>query len=196
MNLKELKDVIRQASGRGTFPHQLSFLLELPYRHLLLSPARLADRLHLSEMSQVLEIGPGPGFFSVEIARRLPRGHLHLMDLQIEMLQKARSKLCRKDVQNARFIQANAERFPFAGATFDVAFLVTVLGEVSEPSVCLEEIHRVLRPSGLLSVTEQMGDPDFLPLAEVQALAERQRFELIETFGRGKNFTANFKRLG
>jgi len=194
MNLKELRSLLRQASEPGTYPHQLSFLLELPFRRLILSPKQLADRLHLSEASEILEVGPGPGFFSVEIARRLSRGHLRLMDLQIEMLQKARSKLQRKDLQNAGYVQANGEAFPFVEGTFDVAFLVTVLGEVGDPSACLGEIYRVLRPSGLLSVTEQMGDPDFLPLATVQALAKKQYFELVETFGKGKNFTANFRK--
>ncbi len=35
-------------------------------------------------------MGPGPGFFSIDVARAIPEGRLELVDIQIEMLQKAR----------------------------------------------------------------------------------------------------------
>ncbi|RLF40416.1 MAG: methyltransferase type 11, partial [Thermoplasmata archaeon] len=73
-------------------------------------------------------------------------------------------------------------------------FLVAVLGEVSDPAACLEGIYRTLRPSGLLSITEQPGDPDFLPLSVVRALAEQQGFEFVESYGKKKNYTANFRK--
>src|SRR4029453_700291 len=50
------------------YPHQLSFLIDNPLRRLLISPSQFADRLSLNESSRVLEIGPGSGYFSVEIA--------------------------------------------------------------------------------------------------------------------------------
>jgi ubiquinone/menaquinone biosynthesis C-methylase UbiE len=55
-------------------------------RRLVLSPEKLADCLHPDEAARVLEIGPGPGYFSVEVARRLSQGRLDLFDLQREML--------------------------------------------------------------------------------------------------------------
>ncbi len=45
--------------------------------HLILSPQKLSDRLHLSTGSCVLEISPGPGFFSAQVARRIPSGRLY-----------------------------------------------------------------------------------------------------------------------
>ena len=62
-------------------------------QRLILSPKKLADRLHLKEDFNVLEIDPGSGYFSVEVARCIPQGHLELFDLQKEMLEKARHKI-------------------------------------------------------------------------------------------------------
>ncbi|MCU4139097.1 MAG: Ubiquinone/menaquinone biosynthesis C-methylase UbiE/MenG [Thermodesulfobacteria bacterium] len=101
-------------------------------RRLILSPQKLADRLHLKENFNVLEIGPGPGYFSVEVAWRIPHGHLELFDIQQEMLEKARRKLEVAGLHNVGFTQGDAVDLPFDENEFDVVFLVAVLGEVSD----------------------------------------------------------------
>ena len=155
MAANRLREIWRQFSGRGTtYPHELAFLLMLPFRRLILSPEQLVERLHVHENSRVLELGPGPGFFSVRVARSLPRGHLYLADIQIEMLRKARARLIRSGVSNASFVRASAGALPFAPETLDVVFLVAVLGEVPDPPACIESITRVLRGGGILSVSE------------------------------------------
>ena len=191
---QEGKGVLRRFVSRGVCPYQLSFTLELPLRRLILSPETLADRLHLVEDAHVLEIGPGPGYFSVEVARRIPGGRLELFDIQREMLAKARRKLAIAGQSNVGFIQGDAISLPFEEACFDVAFLVAVLGEVSDPSACLRELYRTLRPHGLLSITEQPGDPDALSRAAIRSLAEQQGFVFIETYGKWRNFTINFRK--
>lgn len=188
------RGVIRRFLGRGICPYQLSFVLDSTLRRFILPPERLADRLHLKEDARVLEIGPGPGYFSVEVAGRIPRGRLVLFDVQKEMLQKARRKIDAAGLHNVCFVQGDAVALPFAGEQFDVVFLVAVLGEVPDPAACLRSAYGALRPSGLLSITEQPGDPDFQPLSVVRSLAERKGFEFVERHGRGRNFTVNFRK--
>jgi len=188
------KGIIRRFFGKGTYPSQISFWLDFPLRRLILSPKKLADRLHLEENFKVLEIGPGSGYFSVEVARRIPNGHLELLDIQQEMLEKAGHKIEKARLHNVGFTQGDAVDLPFDENEFDVVFLVAVLGEVSDKEKCLGAIYRVLKPSGLLSITEQPGDPDFLPLPVVRSLAENQGFEFIESYGKKKNYTANFRK--
>jgi len=188
------KGILRRFFGRGVYPSQISFWLDFPLRRLILSPQKLADRLHLKENFNVLEIGPGPGYFSVEVAWRIPHGHLELFDIQQEMLEKARRKLEVAGLHNVGFTQGDAVDLPFDENKFDVVFLVAVLGEVSDKERCLGAIYRILKPSGLLSITEQPGDPDFLPLPVVRLLAEKQGFEFVESFGKKKNYTANFRK--
>jgi len=188
------KGILRRFFGKGTYPSQISFWLDFPLRRLILSPQKLADRLHLKENFKVLEIGPGPGYFSVEVARRIPHGYLELLDIQQEMLEKNRHKIEMTGLRNVDFTQGDAVNLPFDENKFDVVFLVAVLGEVSDKERCLGDIYRVLKPSGLLSITEQPGDPDFLPLPVVLSLAENQGFEFAERYGKKKNYTVNFKK--
>ena len=195
MNLCEWRQVFKRAQSRGcTYPHQLAFLLELPLRKLMLSPAQLAERLDLQPDSRVLEIGPGPGFFSVELAQRVPRGHLELFDIQHEMLAKARRKLQRAGLHNVGLAQGDARGLPYRNESFDVIVLVAVLGEVPDPPAALRESYRVLRRGGILSVTELPGDPDFTSLPVLRSLAAAAGFEVAEHLGTPKKYTANFRK--
>jgi uncharacterized protein len=154
----------------------------------------LADQLALTETAVVLEVGFGPGYFSGAVARRIPRGHLELLDVQPEMLERARARLDRGGVRNVGFTLADAGRLPFDDETFDVAFLVTVLGEVVDRATALGELRRVLCPAGGLSITEQASDPDHMPLTVLQTQVEQAGFALFETYRGSRSYTANFRK--
>lgn len=166
-----------------------------PLRRLILSPAKLAGRLALAPGSAVLEVGPGPGYFSAEVARNIPDGRLTLVDIQQEMLDLAQKRLHSRGLQNVSYVQADATALPFQEETFDIVFLVAVLGEVPDKQKCIGELHRVLRPGGLLSVTEQPADPDLISVDNMKKLVGGI-FHLEEIFGRGRNYTANFRKQG
>ena len=195
MSLSRWRDVWRRFAGRGAYPHELAFLLTIPLRRLVQPPRTLVRRLHLQRDSRVLEIGPGPGYFSAEVASEIPQGRLVLFDLQREMLAKARRRLRRAGAMNVAFVQGDGSRIPFRGGSFDVAFLVAVLGEVPDPAGCLESLHRVLRPGGLLSITETIGDPDALSQDQAKALAASKGFNFVEVFVDRAGFTASFRAL-
>ncbi len=180
---------------KGIFPHQLSLWLDFPVRRFILSPRKLADRLHLKESFRVLEIGPGPGYFSVEVAMRLSDGCLELLDIQREMLKKVRRKVVKKGLTNVNYISGDAQKLPFRNEIFDVVFLIAVLGEIPDKEKCLNSIYHILKPSGMLSITEQPGDPDFIPIEMMLPLIEKHGFKHVESYGKNKNYTLNFIKM-
>ncbi|MCH8247303.1 MAG: class I SAM-dependent methyltransferase [Bacteroidetes bacterium] len=181
--------------GRGHFPYQLSWLIDNPMRRLLVTPEQLANRLPLMESSVILEVGPGSGYFSVELARRVPRGRLELLDLQPEMLAKAKRKLLAGGFQNVGFTTQDASSpLPYEDETFDIVVMVAVLGEVSSAEKCLRELLRVVRLGGVLVVHEHMPDPDRIPLSELRLLIEECGYMFRERSGPLWNYTATFER--
>jgi len=195
MVLEIIREGIKHALGRRAFPPQITFILESPLRKILITPLALADRLHLTEASRVLEVGCGSGVFSVEVARRISRGHLELLDLQLEMLAKAKRKVEAASLsQVVSYAQGNATTLPFAEDAFDIAFLVTVLGEVAVRRKCLQELYRVIRRGGILSITEHLPDTDFSRFSRLRAMVEGGGFTFLERFGRPWCYTANFRR--
>lgn len=192
--LRRWRDVWRRASGRGTYPHELAFLLDNPLRGLLFSRRQLVRRLSLAPDARVLELGPGPGYFSPAVARALPRGNLVLLDLQVEMLAKARRRLVRARASNVDLVQADGVALPFRDASFDAAFLIAVLGEVPDPFGCLLALRSCVRRDGVVSVTELPGDPDAIRRLELESLARRSGFEIAAAWPTCGGFTCNLHR--
>jgi ubiquinone/menaquinone biosynthesis C-methylase UbiE len=193
MSSKLITDILQHLWGKAPFPQQLSFILDTPLRRFCLTPGQLADRLPLAPDACVLEVGAGPGYFSDEVARWVPRGRLVLLDVQREMLEKAQPKLKAAGVDVVDTVQASAERLPFRGGLFHVLFLVQVLGKVPDRRAGLRDFYRVLQPGGCLSITEHLPDPDFSRLATVQRLGEEEGFTFVASFGQPWNYTANFR---
>jgi ubiquinone/menaquinone biosynthesis C-methylase UbiE len=187
--------VLTRALGKGYFPHQLSWLIDNPVRRLIISPAQFADRLPLGATSHVLEIGPGSGYFSLEIARRIPNGRLELLDLQPQMLTKARQKLEASGFENVGYTASDAgEKISHPDSFFDIAIMVAVLGEIPNREGCLAEVRRVLRPGGVLAVHEHLPDPDRIRMPELRAQLEAADYHFQKQIGPRWNFTALFER--
>ncbi len=192
---ERIREIWRRSNTAGEpYPAELAFMLRNPLRRLILSPTELLRRLDLAPTDRVLELGPGPGYFSLAVARALPSGHLVLVDLQPAMLEKVRRRLTRAGITQASYHAANAHALPLIDGSIDVAFLVAVIGEVPDPNQALLELYRVLRPGGRLHVTEQPGDADFLPRDRITELAKSAGFEPGRHWGRGNNYSAEFLR--
>ncbi len=135
-----LDTVVRQTRRVSDmpYPHWASIFLNNPVRRVIGRPGTVIDGLMLGGDERVLEIGPGPGYYSTEIAKRVPHGRLHLFDVQPQMLGKARRAVEAAGCRNVESHSGDAGAgLPFPEATFDVAFLAAVLGEVPDKEICI-----------------------------------------------------------
>ena len=180
--------------GKGVFPPKYAFTLLLPFRNIFLSPKKLIQRLDLKDEHTVLEIGPGPGYFSVNTAKTLKNGKLVLLDIQKEMLDFAKKRLKKRKIENVEYILCNGVNFDLDNESFDRVFMVTVMGEIENKRNYLREIHRVLKNDGLLSISELAGDPDKLSKEELKSLVSENGFEESIFYGSRFNYTMNFKK--
>ena len=174
-----LDSVLRQTRRLGDFPypHWAAVFLNNPVRRWVGRPGDVVEGLGLSGSERVLELGPGPGYFSVELARRVPAGGLDLFEVQPEMLERARRALEAAGCHSVGFHAGDASaELPFADAQFDVAFLAAVLGEVPDKRACIRSLGRVLRPGSLLVLVEAFPDPDRQSVATLRDLVESEGF--------------------
>jgi ubiquinone/menaquinone biosynthesis C-methylase UbiE len=151
------------------------------------------DGFHIDKGQTVLELGPGTGYFTVEVARRVgAEGRLVCVDIQPEMIGALRRRLLRAGVANASPVVGDALGLPLADRSVDCAFVVTVLGEVPDRAKALAELRRVLKPGGILSITETLPDPDYQFPDVVRDLCRASGFRLLEHRRRFLGFTMNF----
>jgi SAM-dependent methyltransferase len=182
-----LKLIAKLMGGRGgPCPSSLGWLVDNPLRHWYMRPA--LERVGLLPGETALELGPGPGAFTVQAARQLrSEGCLITVDIQPKMIAQVEKK-----VREAGL--TNAYELPVSDATVDRAFLITVLPEIPDPVRALREIHRVLRPGGHLSVSEEFGDPDYPRRVTTIGWAEAAGFTLEACHGNFWIYTLNFRK--
>lgn len=196
MRFAEKAGIWTRALGRGVFPHQLAWVLDLPGRGLIMSARTVANRLPITPDAEVLEIGPGSGYYSVEVAKRIPDGHLKLLDIQQGMLDQSARKLKAAGVSNFSTHLADGKALPFEAGSLDAIFLVTVFGEIEAKDEFLGEARRVLKHGGILSITEHHPDPDFESAEAVATLARAHKFVAVQQLGWRWAFTLNLAASG
>ena len=183
-------------SGRYRYPHRAAYFGNHPLRRLTGHDTFAVKQLGLTGFERVLEIGPGPGYFSVEIARNLPRGRLDLLDIELDMLDRSRSALDRAQCYNVSFHMGDAdEELPFYDDSFDVAFLAGVIGELTDRRGCLRSLHRIMKPGARLVFREGFPDPDRLSVDDLRELAEAEAFEFCQASGNRWHDVVTFRRL-
>jgi SAM-dependent methyltransferase len=191
-----LKLVFRLAARLGhssPCPATLACLVNNPVRRWYMRP--VLDRAGIKPGERVLELGPGPGTFTVRAAQRAgDRGRLIAVDIQPKMIAQVQRRVREAGMTNVETHVASAHRLPLDDGSVDRAFLVTVLPEIPDPGRALAELHRVLRPGGTLSVTEEFSDPDHLFLPETVRLVESAGFRLSERLGNFWVYTVNFRK--
>ena len=184
--------MIRRFAKKGVFPYQFAFTLLIPIRNIFLSPKMLIKRLELKDNYKVMELGPGPGYFSLKVATVLAHGKLVLADIQPKMLDYAKKRINKKGLTNVEYYLCDGETFYFDDNTFDIIYMVTVIGEVEKKDEYFAEFHRILKPAGILSMSEQAGDPDKMSINEIKFLAEKHHLTFHKLYGKEENYTINF----
>lgn len=173
------------------FPYSQRWMLdkELPY----LTRERLCQVLAPQPGERILELGPGTGLFSVPVAQRLvPGGTLDVFDVQQAMLEHTLRVAAGCNIDNIVATKGDARRLPYREDTFDAAFMMTVLGEITDQEAALGELRRVLKPGGRLVVGEFIFDWHAVPFGVLKRRAERQGFRFERRFGPRLSYIARF----
>lgn len=174
-------------------PAALSWLVDMPIRRRYVHP--ILDRVGIRSGERVLELGPGPGMFTVDAAQRVgPEGRLIAVDIQPKMIAQVEERVRKAGLANVETHVADAYHLPLDNESVDRAFLVTVLPEIPDQARALAELRRVLKPDGLLSITEEFTDPDYQFTFETIRHVEAAGFKLDQRFGNFWVYTLNFRR--
>ncbi|HEX6688570.1 MAG TPA: methyltransferase domain-containing protein [Solirubrobacterales bacterium] len=172
-------------------PYGQRFWVEAP--HPIISRDRLREVLAPRADERALEIGPGTGYYTLDIAEWVgPDGRVEIFDLQQEFLDHVSARAGKRGIANVVPTRGDATALPYEAASVDAVVLTAVLGEIPDPVAALREIRRVLKPDGRLVVGELFGDPHFTTLASLKRQAAEADLAFETHSG---NWFAYFARL-
>ena len=179
-------------------PAFIGRLLDSGYRRRIQPPAQLIERSGIKKGMRVLDLGCGSGAFTPFIARTVgEKGKVYALDIQANMLKQLENKLSKpenKDIRNIKLIEGNAYELPFDDNTLDLVNMVTVLQEIPDRNKALQEVKRVLKPGGILAVTELFPDPDYPWKSTTIKLGNGAGFVVDKVSGNFFNYTVRFKK--
>jgi len=161
-----------------------------PEREAEEAPEEALDAIGISKGATVADIGAGVGYFTWRLAARVgPAGKVYAVDVQPGMLQQLRQNMAERKLTNYEAVLGAEDdpRLPAAG--IDLALLVDVYHEFSQPRKMLQKIRASLKPEGRMVLLEYRKEDPKVPIrpehkmsvAEVKAEIEPEGFRLERT---------------
>ena len=173
-------------------PYSQRFWVEAP--HPFITRDRLREILEPKPGERVLEIGPGTGYYTLDMAEWVgPDGTVAIFDLQQEMLDHTIRRARERGLWNVNPTQGDAQRLPYEDDSFDAALLVATLGEIPDQDAALREVARVLRPGGRLIVGELFGDPHMVTVGSLERRGEAAGLRLTGRVGPALGYFARLE---
>lgn len=173
-------------------PYSQRLFIELP--HPGITRGRLIGILEPRPGERVLEIGPGTGYYTFEMAGRLDGGQVDIFDIQQEMIDHVVREANRRGVTNVQPALGDAQALPYGDSSFDAVVLITVLGEIPDQDRALSEIARVLKPGGRLIVGEMFVDPHIVTSGQLRERGERAGLSFVRRAGSPLAFFARLEK--
>lgn len=186
----------RFASRRHTLPCPvwLRWLVELENPFTKTTRANeIIVHLDIKPGMHVADIGCGPGRVTIPLANAVgPTGQVLAIDSQEGMLKRAQQRAREAHLSNIQFLRANAETGISSTGQFDRVILVTVLGEIPNRVAALKSANAMMKPDGILSISEIIFDPHYQSRNTVTELAKQAGFCEQAFFGNRLAYTLHF----
>jgi hypothetical protein len=178
--------ILRRAAP-GPMPSRLAPVLTTPLRARLFggTPERVLARAGVTPGMRVLEVGPGPGVYTIPLARWVASssedGGVTCLEIQPEMITMLRERLRVAGERNVEIVQGDGRKMPLPSGSFDLVFLVDVVGEVPDKSVFFRECAGA--QTGRYPSGDRANQRPGLPFAEHRSKTRDRRW--IEGGGHG-----------
>ncbi len=143
-------------------------------------PEAMLDALKIRPGDTVADVGAGAGYTSLRLSRRVgPTGKVLATDVQPQMLRLLAGNARAAGVANIRPILCTPTDPKLPEAQVDLALMVDVYHECSDPEATLRGLRSALKPGGRLVLVEFRGeDPDVPIKPEHKMTVAQVRLEL------------------
>ncbi|MCD6484977.1 MAG: class I SAM-dependent methyltransferase [Candidatus Odinarchaeota archaeon] len=158
----------------------ISFIHDTLYG-LFVNPYKLLKEAGLKPGQEVLEVGCGPGFFTVPAAEIVgEKGRVYALDVNPVAVENVRRKISKKRLMNVKVLLADATKTGLPDKSVDIAFLFGVIHALDDVTAVMQEMYRVLKSNGILSIQKSWWSEKRL----LDAVTKNNLFSFREKTGR------------
>jgi ubiquinone/menaquinone biosynthesis C-methylase UbiE len=160
----------------------ISVMHDNPLLPHLKNPYRLLEAAGLKSGQKVVEVGCGPGFFTIPAAKMVgEKGLIYAVDVNHLAIKRVEEKIQKHELSNIRPILGNAAKSGLPDNSIDLVFIFGLRYIAGGLSNLVSEMHRILKAGGILSLERTMGSNDKL-VKEVEGAG------FVETEKKGRIF--------
>jgi ubiquinone/menaquinone biosynthesis C-methylase UbiE len=136
----------------------ISLMHDNPLIPIFRNPYRLLEVAGLKSGQKVLEVGCGPGFFTIPAAKIVGKeGSIYAVDTHPLAIKKVQEKVEREGIKNVNPILSNASDTGLPDQSIDLVFIFGLRYIAGGMENMISEMHRILKPEGVLSFEKTRG---------------------------------------
>lgn len=160
-----------------------------------LNPKNSLIKAGFKENMVLCDIGAGTGIFTFP-ATEISSNDIYALEVSDSMLELLTHRMVKRNTKNLKIKKVDSTILPLDDNSCDMAIMVTVLHEVENKELMLDEIKRILKQGGKLMVIEfhkretPMGPPFDHRISEeyVEKISNSHGLKTIDKFSLGDNF--------
>lgn len=194
IGLGALFKAVRSKYETETF-EQTKSARENSMQYFLMPPHDTAAQMGIQPGMIVMEIGPGSGTYALAAAQRLGKtGRLVAVDPRYDVTENLRKKIRQDGIQNIEVRQANINQLPYDNCSFDMVYMISMIGKTADPVRLMQECRRVLSKDGKLVFREIVFDPNYPSARSLIKLAKKAGFRMKTQTGNLLSYTLVFEK--
>jgi len=142
----------------------------------------------IEEGFQVLDYGCGPGSYTTLLWDLVgPSGKIYALDIHPLAIQTVKRRATIRKLTNVETIKSDCQT-GLPDQSVDVALLYDVFHDLDNPKEVLRELHRILKPNGILSFSDHH-------LKETEIISGVTKGDLFKLAHKGQK-TYSFQKIG
>ncbi len=128
-------------------------------------PDRAIDVLKLPKGAAVADIGAGSGYMTEKLSKKVgPTGKVYAVDIQQGMLDLITKRIAKRKLSNVTPVLGAQDNPNLALESLDLALMVDVYHELSQPQLLLRHVRASLKPGGRLALVEYRKEDPSIPI--------------------------------
>jgi ubiquinone/menaquinone biosynthesis C-methylase UbiE len=142
---------------------------------IIWNPERKIKKIPLREGLRVVDYGCGPGRYTIPIAKVVgPKGKVFAIDVCLPAIKYVKKLAARDNLENIETILPETYNTGIQDSSIDLVLLLDTLHLIKDHHVLLGEIHRILKPDGIL-----LTDPGHMKMSRATKIVKSTGFFTI-----------------